>query len=152
MTGFLLSWHFFIISGAKYLKTFFFMSLTSWYIFDFMTKRIFDVMPRYLFSSFWEQNIMKTCFWCHWHYDIFLILYSKPLTSWQTFCHHAMFLINFLTSWQICWRHDQFLHNCKLLNIFDNFLDVLTCFWGHNKLLDVMTCFWLICDIMTNFL
>ena len=104
MTCFLLSWHFFYHFGNK----------VFW-------KRIFDVIdimkyfwlhdkayflrhaqllyrPDIFFSSFWEQNIMKTCF-----------------------CHHAMFLMNFLMSWQICWRHNMFLTSWRVFDVIANF-------------------------------
>ena len=90
---------------------------------------------------------VKPHFWCHWHYD------AKRLTSWQTLCHHAMFLISVLTSWQICWCHVS-----DIMTIFFNiFADAMTCFWRHSKFVDVMTCFWLhdtllwhISQVLTN--
>ena len=88
---------FVIISGTKYYENVCLMSLTSWSIFDFITKRICDVMPSFCIvltslSSFREQNIMKTYVWCHWHYHIW----------WQTFWCHGVFLMS-LTCF---WRHD----------------------------------------------
>ena len=104
------------------------------------------------------------------------------MTSWQTFCHHAMFLSNFLTSWHLCWRHDMFWHHDELCNFLTNLLtswrvfDVTThlsmlwhlfdfmtnCFdiylmswqilWRHGVFLMSLTCFWRVFDIMTNFL
>ena len=33
------------------------------------------IVLTFFISSFWAQNILKTCFWRHWHYDILFILW-----------------------------------------------------------------------------
>ena len=57
---------------------------TSWriYIFDLMTCGLMtNHLTRFLsswhnFSLFWEQNIIKTCFWCHNKlFDVFLLYF-----------------------------------------------------------------------------
>ena len=113
----------FIISGTQYFENVLLMLLTSWYIFDFMTKRIFDFMPSFcIFLTFFFHHLGNKILWKRVFYVIDIMIYfcfyAKLLTSWQTFCHHVMFLMNFLTFW----RHGKFV-------------DVMICFWHHDELL-----------------
>ena len=111
---------------------------------------------------------------------IYFLCYAKRLTSWQTLCHHAMFLINVLTSWQICGRHDMFLTSWRTLltylltlwrvcdvianlsmlwHVFDfmtHCFDIYLMSWENlvtsRRVFDVIDVLWRVCDIMTNFL
>ena len=133
--------------------------LTSWCVLYFKVNLLLSwriSWPAYIVLTFFcEQNIMKTYFWCRWHYDIcfYFMLnvwhHDKPFVImpcfWLTFWRHGKFV-----DVMICfWHHDDFF--------FDIFVDAMTCFWRHSKFVDAMTCFWLhdtllwhISDVMTN--
>ena len=111
---------------------------TIWWHDHFFTFHDLLILSWIFFSSFWEQNIMKTCFWCHWHNDIFFYFmvdvwrHDKPFVImpcfWWTFWRHGKFV-----DVMICfWHHD-----------VSKFVDVMTCFWRHSKFVDAMKCFWL---------
>ena len=153
MTSFLLSWHFFIISGTKYNENVFAIITNFW-----MSWHVFHVMTHLLTS--WQTLDVMVCFWCYdelcdavfflcdktfyimtyfWTNDGFVFgsndepfTITNLLTSWQTFWHYDVFLISwqtfgiFLTSWQIFWRHD------KLFGV------MASC-WRHGELFEVMT-------------
>ena len=134
MTCLLLSWHlFFIISGAKYFENVCLMSLTSWYFWlrdktYFWRNAKLLYRPDIFVHHFGNKILWKRVF------DVIDIMiyfwfYGKLLTSWQTFCHHAMFLINFLTSWQIV------LTSWYVFDIMTNFVTFWQIYWRHDVFL-----------------
>ena len=114
------------------LKNVFVMSLRSWYMFDFMTKCIFDVMPSFCIVLTFLFIISGT----QYYENVCLM----SLTLWYIFD----FVANF-------WRHDKpfviipcFWHDDELFDVMANLLwyvfDIMTNFF--DKLCDVMTCLW----------
>ena len=97
--------------------------LTSWLTFSLHFCR-----SDCIFTLFREQNITKTCFWCH--SELFLISWHvfDVMTSSRIFD----FMTNFFTSWRTFRIFDVFLTLWRVV-------DVITCFWRHDKLFDDMT-------------
>ena len=108
--------------------------LTLW-LFGLMTNPLTRCLSSWHNSSlFWEQNIIKTCFWCYselfdviacfWCYDELLAYF------WHTFWHHnVVFLLYFLTIWRI-------------FDVMTNLFDVMTCFSHYHMFLTSWQTFW----------
>ena len=101
--------------------------LTSWHFLNsWLTLSLHFCRSDCIFSLFREQNIIKTCFWCYnelflmsWH--VFVVMTSSRIFDFMT---------NFLTSWRTFRTFDVFLTLWRV--------DVITCFWRHDKLVDDM--------------
>ena len=142
----------------------FVMSLTSWYIFDFTTKRIFDVMPSFCIVLTFLFIILGT----KYYENVFLM----SLTLWYifdfmvNFWRHDKLFVIMPCFWWTFWRPGKFVdvmicfwHHDEHFNFSDKCFDVILCFWRHSKYFDVITCFWLhdklfwhTSDVMTNLL
>ena len=107
---------------------------------------LFDLMTNIFttFSSFWlyfslfrEQNIIKTCFWCHnelfWCHGMFFMSWRHRvfLTLWQTFWHHDE-LFELLTYF---WRYDVLLMSSHVFDVMTNFLTTWRKFWRYEVLM-----------------
>ena len=144
MTKCLMSWHVFdfMTNGLTSWHIFYFRTnclhhdvyLTLW-LFGLMTNPLTRFVSSWHNSSlFWEQNIMKTCFWCYselmsYHvFDVMTNFFEVMAYFWHTFWHHnIVFLTLFLNIWRI------FDVMTNLLTPWPVF-DIITCFWRHDKL------------------
>ena len=125
--------------------------LTSWCVLYFKVNLLLS------WRISWPAYIVLTIFFIilrtKYYENVFLmsltlwyifLCYAKRLTSWQTLCYYAMFLINVLTSWQICWRHDMFLTSWR------TFLTYLSTLWRVFDVIANLSMLWHVFDFMTH--
>ena len=125
--------------------------LTSWCVLYFKVNLLLSwriSWPSYIVLTFFSHHFANKILWKRIFgvidIMIYLLCYAKRLTSWQTHCHHAMFLINVLTSWQICWRHDMFLTSWR------TFLTYLLTLWRVFDVIANLSMLWHVFDFMTH--
>ena len=125
--------------------------LTSWYVLYFKVNLLLSwriSWPAYIVLTFLfiilRTKYYETVFLMSLTLWYIFLFYAKRLTSWQTLCHHAMFLINVLTSWQICWRDDMFLTSWRI------FVTYLLTLWRVFDVIANLSMLWHVFDFMTH--